>query len=135
MKEISAGGVVIYGNSALLLKKFNGDYVLPKGKIEKGETMEEAALREVYEEAGVRGAVIEYLGEINYSYRNIRKGRLIRKTVHWFLMSAEVINPKPQRSEGFIDAQLIPLEKAVEILKFDDERMMLEDAVSLLEGE
>lgn len=135
MKEISAGGIVVYRNSALLLKKFNGDYVLPKGKVEKGETLEETAIREVYEEAGVKGRIVEYLGEINYSYRNIRRGRLIRKTVHWFLMTAEVINPKPQRSEGFVEAQLAPIEKAVEILKFVDERMMLEEALSLLQGE
>ena len=49
-EEISAGGVVLFGNAILMLRKFNGDWVLPKGKVEEGENNEEAALREVSEE-------------------------------------------------------------------------------------
>ena len=48
-EEISAGGVVLFGNAILLLRKFNGDWVLPKGRIEAGEQKKEAALREVLE--------------------------------------------------------------------------------------
>lgn len=53
-EEISAGGVVLFGNAILLLRKFNGDWVLPKGRIEAGEQKKEAALREVLEETGVK---------------------------------------------------------------------------------
>ena len=49
-EEVSAGGVVLFGNAILLLRKFNGDWVLPKGKVEEGEKRQEAALREVLEE-------------------------------------------------------------------------------------
>ena len=35
IEEVSSGGVVIFGNTILLLKKFNGDWVLPKGRVEK----------------------------------------------------------------------------------------------------
>jgi len=52
-EEISSGGVVVFNNAILLLRKFNGDWVLPKGKVEQGETLEQAALREVSEESGV----------------------------------------------------------------------------------
>ena len=48
-EEVSAGGVVLFGNAILLLRKFNGDWVLPKGKVEEGENRQEAALREVLE--------------------------------------------------------------------------------------
>ena len=41
-EEISAGGVVLFGNAILLLRKFNGDWVLPKGRIEAGEQKKEA---------------------------------------------------------------------------------------------
>ena len=41
-EEQSAGGVVLLGNAILLLRKYNGDWVLPKGKIESGESHEEA---------------------------------------------------------------------------------------------
>ena len=43
----------LFGNAILLLRKFNGDWVLPKGRIEAGEQKKEAALREVLEETGV----------------------------------------------------------------------------------
>ena len=52
-EEISAGGVVLFGNAILLLRKFNGDWVLPKGRIEAGEQKKEAALREVLEETNL----------------------------------------------------------------------------------
>ena len=48
-EEISAGGVVLFGNAVLLLRKFNGDWVLPKGKVEEEETKQDAAVREVSE--------------------------------------------------------------------------------------
>ena len=69
-EEISAGGVVVFGNTILLLKKYNGDWVLPKGKVELDETFEQTAIREVYEEASVKVEVIKYLGEIHYTYKN-----------------------------------------------------------------
>ena len=47
MRVLSSGGVIINNNLILLLKKYNGDYVLPKGRIERGESIQEAALREV----------------------------------------------------------------------------------------
>ena len=45
MKEHSAGGVVIHENKILLLKKYYGDWVLPKGKIETSETTAKTAIR------------------------------------------------------------------------------------------
>lgn len=43
-EEVSAGGVVLFGNAILLLRKFNGDWVLPKGKVEEGENRQEEHL-------------------------------------------------------------------------------------------
>ena len=61
-EEVSAGGVVLFGNTILLLRKFNGDWVLPKRKVEEGENNQEAALREVSEETGVKADILKYLG-------------------------------------------------------------------------
>ena len=58
-EEVSAGGVVLFGNAVLLLRKFNGDWVLPKGKVEEGENRQEAALREVLEETGLYVTTIQ----------------------------------------------------------------------------
>ena len=50
MKRVySSGGVVFLGNSILMLQKINGDWVLPKGKMERDEISEETSVREVRE--------------------------------------------------------------------------------------
>ncbi len=59
-EEISSGGVVVFGNAILLLRKYNGDLVLPKGKVEPGEELAETAKREVKEESGVSGVITKY---------------------------------------------------------------------------
>ena len=62
MKENSAGGVVVKDNKILLLRKYFGDWVLPKGKIEKEETTSITAVREVREETGVDAEVVKRIG-------------------------------------------------------------------------
>ena len=89
-QEVSAGGIVIFGNAILLLKKYNGDWVLPKGRVEYNEDIEETATREVFEESGVKASIEMYLGKIQYTFRNTRiEGDIVNKTVHWFLMKAK----------------------------------------------
>jgi 8-oxo-dGTP pyrophosphatase MutT (NUDIX family) len=80
-EEVSAGGVVLFGNAILLLRKFNGDWVLPKGKVEEGENRQEAALREVLEETGVKADILKYLGEIHYTFKD-ELGRVLSETTY-----------------------------------------------------
>ena len=71
-EEVSAGGVVVFGNTILLLRKFNGDWVLPKGRVEKDEDTRVTAIREVLEESGVKAEIIKYIGMVHYTYKNIK---------------------------------------------------------------
>ena len=73
IEETSSGGVVIFGNTILLLKKFNGDWVLPKGRVEKDESIREAALREVLEESNVRAEIIKYIDMIKIGRASCRE--------------------------------------------------------------
>ncbi|MBI5061189.1 MAG: NUDIX domain-containing protein [Candidatus Aenigmarchaeota archaeon] len=84
--EISAGGVVFRGKKILLIKDSYGRWSLPKGHIEKGETAEQAALREIKEETGIDGRIIELLGEIKYFFQ--LKGEKIFKIAKFFLVEA-----------------------------------------------
>lgn len=129
-EEVSAGGIVIFGNTILLLKKYNGDWVLPKGKVELNETLEETAVREVYEEASVKVKVISYIGKIHYSYRkNWEEDRLINKTVHWFLMQSRSMDSVPQKEEGFIDAKFVHIDRTADLVKYEDEKKVIEKAI------
>lgn len=131
MKTItSAGGVVFLGNSVLMLRKINGDWVLPKGKVEEDETAEQAALREVKEETGVKGRILEFLGETNYRFKNCwSRNDVVEKKVLWYIMEARTTNTIPQREEGFVEAKFIHVNRISETVKYDDEKNMIEKAM------
>lgn len=132
-EEISAGGVVVFGNAILLLRKYNGDWVLPKGRVEAGEELVDAAKREVKEETGVKTEVLKYLGEIHYTYKsNWDTAQRIHKIVHWYMMRSSDLYAKPQREEGFIEARYIHIDKVVDMIKYDDEREIVKVAVDLV---
>ncbi|MDO5690289.1 MAG: NUDIX hydrolase [Tissierellia bacterium] len=131
MEEISAGGVVINGDTVLTLRKFQGDWVLPKGRLEGDESSEAAAIREVEEESGVRGDIIKYIGYLKYIYVGV-DGTKVNKTVHYYLMtSADGNMTNPQREEGFIEAVFMDTDKVLHKLKHEAERNMVKKAIEL----
>lgn len=92
-REVSAGGVVYreQPEPQIVLasrRTRTGDLVwgLPKGRIDPGETVQEAAIREVREESGLVAEIRQPLGTISYVYT--WEGRGVSKVVHFFLMRA-----------------------------------------------
>lgn len=134
LEEISSGGVVIFKNTILLLKKYNGDWVLPKGRVEKDEMLKTTALREVLEESRVKGEIIEYIGKINYKYRKIKENEMVSKTVHWYLMRSNSMQCTPQKNEGFIDALFVYKYKAKDILRYEDEKKILNKSLQMIKN-
>ena len=82
---VAAGGVVTNREGKVLFIYRNDKWDLPKGKIDKGETIEECALREVAEETGVQGLKIENILKTTYHVFK-RNGTYKLKEVHWFAM-------------------------------------------------
>lgn len=84
----AAGGVVIRRTAsgqcevACIFREARSDWTFPKGKLDKGETFEQAALREVWEETGMHCEVLRFVGTTNYTHR---KGKT--KIVAYYLMS------------------------------------------------
>ena len=132
LEELSAGGVVIFGNTVLLLKKFNGDWVLPKGRVEKGEDIRDTALREVWEESGVKAEIIKYIGMVYYTYKNSKENETVYKTVHWYLMKTNSMESIPQKKEGFAEATFVHIDKVKDLVKYDDERKIIDKTLMLL---
>ena len=134
MKEvISAGGIVYYNQQILMLKKKNGDWVLPKGRIEANETLEETAIREVKEETNVDGVLLDYLGITAYSFSNFWTNyELINKTVSWYLMEAKSYELIPLREEGFVKAAFIDIDKILQLAKYDDEKKVIRKAIEAI---
>lgn len=105
----AAGGVVLNPQEEVLLMYRRGSWDLPKGKIDEGETIEEAAVREVEEETGISPVILGskiYFSDLqneatyhSYDY----KGKLALKISHWFLMKYEGTKPPVPQTEEDIE--------------------------------
>ena len=85
---VAAGGKVINQNGKVLFIYRNDKWDLPKGKLDKGEEIEAAAIREIEEETGVDGLKIERF--LAKTYHIFKRGGIFKlKETHWFEMSTE----------------------------------------------
>ena len=132
--EFSAGGVVVRDGQVMVIvptrRGSGGSRVLglPKGHPEPGETAEQAATREVREESGVSGEIVESLGQVSYIYE--RKGTKINKRVEFFLMNYRDGDPADHDHE-VEEARWMPLAEAASALTYEGEREMVRRAISL----
>ena len=130
--EVSAGGVVVRGDEVAVIvptrRAADGRKVLalPKGHVDPGETPEQAAQREVREEAGIDATLVTQLGEVRYWYQ--RDGRRIPKLVSFFLFDFAGGDVADHDHEVEV-ARWIPLEDALRDLTYKGEREMVERAV------
>jgi 8-oxo-dGTP pyrophosphatase MutT (NUDIX family) len=138
IKEISAGGVVYKKNErgfdVVLISVRNGQaWCLPKGIVDKGETTEEAAAREVKEETGLTGSIIDKLGDVNYWYYIKEENIKCRKTVHFYLM--EYISGDTADHDSEVDeAGWFTIESALKKLTYKGDRAMVEKAIEKLQS-
>lgn len=97
----AAGGVVINQKSEILFIRRLGKWDLPKGKIEKGESLEQAAVREIEEETGLKEIILEEFLNNTFHIYTERNGEKILKTTYWFRMRyVGNEKPVPQLEEG-----------------------------------
>ena len=130
IQATSCGGVVIFrGKILVLYKNFKNKYegwVLPKGTVEEGEDYKETARREVKEETGVSAQIIKYVGKSQYTFSV--PSDVVDKEVHWYLMMADSYYSKPQKEEFFEDSGYYKFHEAYHLLKFSNEKQILEKA-------
>lgn len=138
--QVSAGGVVVRqapGQPAEVVLISVGPqqrWQLPKGLIDGDETPEMAATREVREETGIEGNLLEPLEKVEYWYVATRGGQRIRyhKFVHFFLFiyaAGDVANHDHEVNE----ARWVPFAEALAMLAFASERRVVEQAQALVE--
>ncbi len=104
--EVKAGGGLVKNKEDEYLFIFRrGKWDLPKGKIDKGETIKECAIREIEEETGIdRLEIIKKLPDTYHIY--LEKNKTILKHCYWFLMQTDSENElKPQTMEDITKAE------------------------------
>ncbi len=138
-EQVSAGGVAYRmseGNTeiALILTNPERRWQLPKGMIDAGETEEQAAQREVREEAGIETELIAELERTEYWFTAERDGTRSRfhKYVHWFLMRYTAGDVADHDHEVF-EARWIDADEALNMLAFKNEREIVKKALIIIE--
>lgn len=132
--ETSAGGLV-HKKGLWLLIQHSGykHWGFPKGHIgdtQKGESMEDAAVREVEEEGGVKAKIITKIPDkIEYFFR--LKGQLIKKSLYYYLMEYESGDPANHDHE-VSEAKFVTKDEAMKLLSFKTDKEALKKALSLL---
>ena len=126
----AAGGLVKNKNNELLFIRRMGKWDLPKGKIEKGESLEQAALREVEEETGLKELILEEFLNNTFHIYTERNGEKILKTTYWFKMTyVGNSQPIPQKEEWISKVK----KKNEEMIKNEVIRMTFENIRLILD--
>lgn len=141
LEQVSAGGVVFRinkGTAEIVIVRIVPEmrWQLPKGIIDPGETIEEAALREVREESGIVAELVSPIETIEYWFVADRDGERIKyhKFVHFFLMqykSGDIADHDHEVDE----ARWVEIETALEMLEFKSERDVVTKAAAMSDAD
>ena len=116
----AAGGVVVRdGRIAVVHRPKYDDWSLPKGKLDPGESWEEAAVREVREETGLHARLVRELEPVHYTH----KGR--PKTVRYWLMESEGGDFVPNDESD--ELRWVTPQDALALLTYERDRSLVTD--------
>lgn len=137
--QVSAGGVVyrVQGNQievALILVGPNARWQLPKGTPNTGEKIEDAAQREVNEEAGIKTEIISHIDKIEYWFYARQDGQRTRihKFVHFYLMRY-LSGSVEDHDHEVEEARWIEIHQALQMLAFESEREIVQQALEQIQ--
>lgn len=134
--QVSSGGVIFRRHNteievALVAVKGGKVWCLPKGIIDKGESPEKTAVREVAEETGLKGKIVAKLGGITYWYYIKEENAKCKKTVHFFLIEYE--SGDTLEHDWEVDkASWFPIDEALEKVSYKGEREMIKKAKEII---
>lgn len=136
--QISAGGVAFRKRKkqievALISAGDNNRWQLPKGIVDKGESTEEAAVREVREEAGIDSAIVGRIDKVEYWYFWNEDGQRVRyhKFVYFYLLRYESGDVRDHDDE-VNEARWVEIDEAIKLLAFNSEKKIVEKAKALI---
>lgn len=136
--EISAGGVVINKEQQvvkvlIIHRNQMNDLTLPKGHQERGESLQETAIREVKEETGILAVPQKYLGKFTYKVVDKKRNIIYFRTVHWFLMTCQNKKLKKKQDKEILQVFWRPFnKKTLQSLTYQNDRNILKKAQKII---
>ena len=136
-KQTSSGGVIFRNSrkgieAALIAVKNKTVWCLPKGAIDKNEDFQTAAVREVREETGLLGEIIDEIGKISYWYFSKDENVKFNKTVYFYLM--EYKSGSTDAHDHEVDeARWFLIDEAINKLTYKGEKEILQKARQMIE--
>lgn len=126
LKQVSSGGVIFRKDGdrvfVALISRGNGMiWCLPKGIVEESEDLEETAIREVREETGLNGRILDKIGEINYWFYDRESRSKVNKTVHFYLLEYTGGSVEDHDFE-VEEVRWFSVEEAIKIMSYNSER-------------
>lgn len=139
-RHLSSGGVIYRRTDngievALISVKGGTVWCLPKGLVEEGENIARTAHREVKEETGLDGKIIEKIDHIEYFYSHKEPGltHRILKIVYFFLMEYTG-GDVSEHDKEVDDCRWFPIDEAIDKVEYKDEREILKKAKVMIES-
>lgn len=141
VNQVSAGGVAFRRHAgqvevALISVGEARRWQLPKGTVEKSESNEAAAVREVREETGIQTEVLSLLDRIEYWFYSTSGGKRTRhhKYVYFFLLRA-LSGDIHDHDHEVNESRWVEISAALKMLKFENERKILKKAMAAIQEE
>ncbi len=138
VESVASSGGVIFNDAGLVLilkRKLEKNWVLPKGRVEEGETLIETAVREIEEETGLANLEgWKEIGLVRYTFFWRPKDVNYNKTVHYFLMRA-MGEPALSLEEDFSEYKWATEQEAKKLLRHDNDRLITRKGFDILKME
>jgi len=135
-RRTSSGGVIFRASKdtidvALVAVKGRKTWCLPKGIIDKGEDPPTTALREVKEETGLTGEIIDKIGQVSYWYFLRKEMTKIHKTVHFYLLKY-TSGSTGDHDHEVDEARWFSIDEAIDKLSYKSEKEIMHKAKRMI---
>ena len=111
-----------------------GEWVMPKGIIRNYNRSNDVALWRVEDEAGIHAEIIGIAGNTRYDFFSESRVKEVSNRIQWFAMCANDHTYHVSYEQGFLNGGYFPVEKALEMLTYDDDKEILRNAYSIYQS-
>lgn len=119
-----SGGVVFYANKVFIVRNDRGEWILPKGKIAKGQSKYESASIRIKEETGLDVNVLEAAGDTMYEFYSRTRKQQVCNAITWYIMDTK--QQEYTLHEEFSDGGFYKVKDAMNLLSHNKEKSLVE---------